>query len=340
MLLLPGRCYYGLNLNPAVVFILRSAARWESTSHHHDLPQWPKTINPSPYEVFATTRQQFDKKHLKATYFRLIKAYHPDSALILNPDVNLKERTRRFRKIKEAYDILKDDSKRREYDLRVGSSGMGPPSGQRYGGPDRGPYTHFRPAYTRPGYRTNQSTHSSAHFDPKQYAEEFYTGNPFGDYTSDEKFEEQLRKNRKTLTRIVAGTVLVIAVIELKAIFAASDWAIQRAEHASFLSKMDELHAKSNYGMGLFPEDRVSRFLAVRNSSGLIDNYQTDKLKAKLEAERQSNSINEANERNSPTLVIGEDGRIMGPEFARSRKDQQHLEIEDESSHGSAVNPV
>jgi curved DNA-binding protein CbpA len=263
--MLSGRYYRGLS---SPLGLLVRSARLESTNHP-GLPSWPSNPNPSPYEVFSISPQKFDKRLVKSTYYKLIKAYHPDSVLILNPEISLQERTKRFRKIKEAYDILKDDGRRRQYDFTGTAPGTTTEFTRRHGGPDKGPYNHFRASYSRPGFRRD--------FNPKDHAEAFYTGDPFGDYNNDKDFEEQLRQNRKTFTWIVAATVFVIGALELKALFSASDRAMRRAEHASFLSQLDELHAKSNYGMGLFPEDRISRFLAVRDSSGYVDNYNTEK---------------------------------------------------------------
>lgn len=184
----------------------------------------------------------------------------------------------RFRKIKEAYEILKDDGKRRQYDFAFGTAvqaAYSSNSTRRYGEPGRGPYSHFRASYSRPGAFRSE-------FNPKDHLGAFYTGEPFGRFgdefmnqRNDEEFEEQLRQNRVTLTWIVACTVFIVGAIELKALFSASDRAIQNAQHLSYLSKLDEIKARSNYGMGLFPEDRVARFLAVRDSAGYIDNYKT-----------------------------------------------------------------
>jgi len=52
-----------------------------------------------------------DAKTIKQAYFKMAKKYHPDS----HPnDKNAKER---FQEISEAYDVLSDDDKKREYDL-------------------------------------------------------------------------------------------------------------------------------------------------------------------------------------------------------------------------------
>ena len=51
-------------------------------------------------------------KDIKKSYKRLIKRYHPD----LNSD-NLKESEEKTKELNEAYSVLKDNKKRREYDL-------------------------------------------------------------------------------------------------------------------------------------------------------------------------------------------------------------------------------
>lgn len=62
------------------------------------------------YKILGVNRDA-DAKVIKQAYFKMAKKYHPDS----HPnDKNAKER---FQEISEAYDVLSDDDKKREYDL-------------------------------------------------------------------------------------------------------------------------------------------------------------------------------------------------------------------------------
>ncbi|KAI0374455.1 hypothetical protein BV20DRAFT_936163 [Pilatotrama ljubarskyi] len=61
-----------------------------------------------PYQVLGVKRDA-SPAEIKKTYFALARKYHPDT----NPDKNAQEK---FVEIQEAYDILKDEKKRAEYD--------------------------------------------------------------------------------------------------------------------------------------------------------------------------------------------------------------------------------
>ena len=80
-----------------------SAARcYFHTSCRHPAKDW--------YKILGVPRDA-DAKVIKQAYFKMAKKYHPDS----HPnDKNAKER---FQEISEAYDVLSDDEKKREYDI-------------------------------------------------------------------------------------------------------------------------------------------------------------------------------------------------------------------------------
>ncbi|EIN13631.1 hypothetical protein PUNSTDRAFT_41143 [Punctularia strigosozonata HHB-11173 SS5] len=70
-----------------------------------------------PYEVLGVKRDA-TAADIKKTYFSLARKYHPDT----NPDKNAREK---FQEIQDAYDTLKDDSRRAAYD-RYGSASQQP----------------------------------------------------------------------------------------------------------------------------------------------------------------------------------------------------------------------
>ena len=70
---------------------------------------WPKTSNPTPYEIFNLPRNA-SQKEIKSRYFLLVKQYHPDHAPQTSVD--------RFRKVVESYKILSNPPKRQEYDAQ------------------------------------------------------------------------------------------------------------------------------------------------------------------------------------------------------------------------------
>ena len=85
--------------------VLQEPSTSSSESRHH-VP-WPKSSNPSPYEIFNLPRHA-TQKEIKSRYFLLVKQYHPDHAPQTSVD--------RFRKVVESYKILSHPPKRQEYD--------------------------------------------------------------------------------------------------------------------------------------------------------------------------------------------------------------------------------
>ena len=70
-----------------------------------------------PYETLGVDKSA-DESEIKKAYYKLAKEHHPDK----NPD-NREESTERFKEVQEAYEVLKDPSKRSNYD-RFGWNGV------------------------------------------------------------------------------------------------------------------------------------------------------------------------------------------------------------------------
>ncbi|OCH96677.1 hypothetical protein OBBRIDRAFT_809139 [Obba rivulosa] len=92
----------------------------------------PRSISKDPYEVLGV-KKDATSAEIKKTYFSLARKYHPDT----NPD---KDAQAKFVEIQEAYDILKDEKKRADYDK------YGPASQEQGFDPDafangRGPFS-------------------------------------------------------------------------------------------------------------------------------------------------------------------------------------------------------
>jgi len=82
------------------------------------------------YEILGVSRNA-SVKDIKKSYFQLAKKYHPDT----NKDADA---VKRFQEVSEAYEVLSDDVKRKEYDTwgktseqmgNMGSAGRGSPHG-------------------------------------------------------------------------------------------------------------------------------------------------------------------------------------------------------------------
>jgi len=94
------------------------------------------------YEILGVKRDA-TASEIKTAYRKLAKKYHPD----INP--NNKRAEAHFKEVNEAYDVLSDQNKRRNYDMRgrspfegggPGAPGGGPPGGGARGGFD---YSEF-----------------------------------------------------------------------------------------------------------------------------------------------------------------------------------------------------
>lgn len=80
-------------------------------------PTWPKSKNPTPYEIFDQTKST---PYSKKTFYQLVKLYHPDRhahTSNLNGAITQKVKLERYRLVVAANDILSDPTKRRAYDL-------------------------------------------------------------------------------------------------------------------------------------------------------------------------------------------------------------------------------
>lgn len=92
---------------------------------------WPKSSNPTPYDIFGLPPGQVDPRLLKKKYYSLAKLYHPDitnNITILTSKkhhkaeidssniMSLSEKMERFRMLSEAYEILGDLKKKSTYD--------------------------------------------------------------------------------------------------------------------------------------------------------------------------------------------------------------------------------
>lgn len=73
---------------------------------------------PNYYEILGVPHNATEDEIRKA-YRRLALRFHPDK----NRDDSTDEATRKFREISEAYEILSDTQKRRQYDMQFMDSG-------------------------------------------------------------------------------------------------------------------------------------------------------------------------------------------------------------------------
>ena len=70
------------------------------------------------YYKILSVEKSATKRDIKKAYRKLALQWHPDK----NPE-NVKEATEKFNEIGEAYEVLSDDEKRKQYDLEDGTNG-------------------------------------------------------------------------------------------------------------------------------------------------------------------------------------------------------------------------
>ncbi|XP_062610317.1 protein tumorous imaginal discs, mitochondrial-like isoform X1 [Saccostrea cucullata] len=120
------------------------------------------------YKILGIPRTA-DQKEIKKAYYKLAKKYHPD----VNKDN--KEAAKKFQEVAEAYEVLSDDSKRKQYDT-FGQAGPqsagGGPGFQGFGGAYGG----------QGGFRT--------HVDPEELFRNIFGDNfKFGNFGESEDYE-------------------------------------------------------------------------------------------------------------------------------------------------------
>lgn len=106
----------------------------DGESHIFD-SKWPKDTTPTPYSVFGfTEKTAVDRKQLKKRYHELVKLYHPDISdnikITKTPKaedvMSQTEKLMRFKIVTNAYEILRDESKKRLYDHTLSGWSYGP----------------------------------------------------------------------------------------------------------------------------------------------------------------------------------------------------------------------
>lgn len=110
-------CWVAMN-SRAYASVQDGARRPSESITDCDLPAWPTTKNPTPYEIFHQSRSA---PYSKKKFYNLVKHYHPDRHIHHSlPSQNVLSnaaKLERYRLIVAANSILCDPVKRRAYDL-------------------------------------------------------------------------------------------------------------------------------------------------------------------------------------------------------------------------------
>lgn len=228
-----------------------------SPDHNSEDPiPWPTISHPTPYEIFHITKGSVDKKTIKGKFHKLAKIYHPDSAHTSPLGISPEIKAERFKKIVAAYDILKDDKKRKEFDMY--NKGW-----------EDSPRSTMKNFY---GRDFSRATHIRRTSDPEDEAWAGY----HEDYRERMKHQDpayqksEWEKHKRMVGYMLLGSFLVGAVQFFFLMRRAEGDITMRNQHSQ-KTYHDVYLALTNYGFGFGKQERINRFLAHREDS-LYDN--------------------------------------------------------------------
>lgn len=251
---------------------------------------WPTIQHPTPYEIFhIASGAKIDKKAIKKTFHYYAKIYHPDaaSASESTSPVSSELKEERFKKIVSAYDILKDDVKRRDFDLfNKGWEDSPRAASKNFYGRD----------FTRSTrYKTDVSSEddSWAAFH-SEYRDHMRQQDP-------EYHKSQWKAHKRMVAYIFLGS-LVVGAIQFSFLMKHANASSEVRSELSQKTFNEVSLALANYGFGFSKEDRINRFLAHRESSHMYDN--TWEHSDEVCAGGASLSIAAANERYTRSIEL------------------------------------
>ncbi|CUM64004.1 uncharacterized protein PRCAT00001592001 [Priceomyces carsonii] len=240
-----------------------------------NLPPWPTSKRPSPFEIFDIKDEQKNlsvtdfNNLLKNNYSKFIKIYHPDISKHLTIYDNKHKvltsdmKRDRFDQIRNAYEILKNPKRRLAY--------------KRY---ESTTWDSYKPgASSFEAYRMANSHRSSHNF---LKDEEFWTAGTWEDYyrmkyKRPPPTKEEFEKNKY---RILAGVLVVAGLsfaIQMMLVIERSNEYVRQTNLHNLKSMQDLQQTYDNYGEGTSRFERLKRFLTFRRS------YFMDKGDEKME---------------------------------------------------------
>ncbi|KAI5964575.1 JID1 [Candida pseudojiufengensis] len=247
--------------------------------HHKrlNLHEWPKTKNPTPYEIFGLSSKDIGmstielNKIIKLKYIKFVKIYHPDTSLkhldsstsLLTDDIKRK----RYEMIQESYDILRDARRRSAYNRFKTTSWD-----------QQGPYN---PTTNNPWSKENFETYRRANAHRSRYDfkkdEEFWTAGTWNDYYQmkyqrSPPTKEEMEKNKyKILIGVLAVGALAFGLQFMNAIDKTNQYILDT--HKLNLKSMKDLNESYSNGYGSDKIDdfsqasTIKRFLLSRRST-------------------------------------------------------------------------
>lgn len=217
---------------------------------------YPASEHPSPYEIFGMGPHNLNQKMLKKEYYQLAKKYHPDSNGGSEETAGLSKEVKdaRFKKISNAYEILKNPSRRHAYDR----------FGQGWEGGRPGPYG-------RDGATANYASTATAGGGARysQDTDGFWGASGWQDY---EDLRNHSSKKKQTENTTMIGMALiavavVVTYLQIHRIINVMEDQYFRVKEQNKKLEDSLWWARTNYGFAQGQDDRVSRFLVMRKNS-------------------------------------------------------------------------
>lgn len=234
--------------------------RLRSFSTTSALFDYPNSENPSPYEIFGMGPHNLNQKALKKEYYILAKKYHPDTSNGNNEEtagLSKEVKDARYRKISNAYEILKNPSRRHAYDR----------FGQGWEGARPGPYG----ADGATSNMYNQASTSAAGHGPRYSTQSdgFWGASGWQDYEDLRNHSSKKKQNENTTLIGMALVVIAVGVtyLQLKRIIDVMEDQYFRVKEQNKKLEDSLFWARTNYGFEQGKDDRVTRFLVMRRNS-------------------------------------------------------------------------
>lgn len=253
----------------------KSSFRLASTiAPDQEVPFWPTSSSPTPYDILGVDSQQIkDKRLLKRKYRDLCKLYHPDisfSRKLLDhkgKELNDQAKESRFKQINSAYSLLSDPRKRNLYDrFKTGW--------------DFTSNTHMQyDATSAAAYGTNPW--SSKRYNT--YDDQFWHAGNWEDYAhmgkdkekeQDPIFKSELARKNKDVLILLIGVALVMGCAQVA--YALGKWQeeLVAVERTNMTSNNSLLVSYLNHGLGLDKWSRLNTFLWTRRYNMYSDDHE------------------------------------------------------------------
>lgn len=266
---------HGRSLKSTILVTTRIAGYAQATPRP-EVPQWPQSPTFSPYELFNTTPENFDLRRVREQFIALAKVYHPDSTLDFGIDkLDTAGKAERFKRIVAAYDILKDKTKKYDYD-HLGK-------GWEYGNSEKAGRSNF---YGR------DFSKAARYRNPTGFSDQ-ETGTSWDDYHQDyreyqrnqdpNKQKEDWERHKKMIA-VIALLSFILGGVQMKFLMNGASKDIEGRNKLSGQAQNTVYLAMNNYGHGDQKDDRIKRFLAHREGTYSYDNYK--ELSAMQEQQR------------------------------------------------------